>query len=165
MKTIVSIIIAISSLHALNAQIAIGKENMTNSSVLLEFADENRGIILPSVDEATGAAEGTFIFNTSTRSVQVLQNAEWLNLTDENQGVLHNFNNQSTDTGTGVILGANSSGKPGVLVLESTTQALVLPHVENPHLNINGAIAGTIVYDSISDMFAVYDGANWSYWK
>ncbi len=61
--------------------------------------------------------------------------------------------------------GAETSSKKGVLILESTTQAMVLPQVFEPHLNINGAIAGTIVYDTSCDMLAVYDGVNWSYWK
>lgn len=43
--------------------------------------------------------------------------------------------------------------------------AMVLPQVFEPHQNINGAIAGTIVYDTSCDMLAVYDGTNWSYWK
>lgn len=156
------------------AQVAIGKQNITNSSVLLEFGTENKGIILPSVNTAPGAAGGTFIFNTTKKAVEVWEGknngnlGDWTLLTDENQGVNHSFSNTGADVipnPAGVIIGADNTAKPGVLVLESTTKALVLPQVANPHQNIKGAIAGTMVYDTTADMLAVYDGANWSYWK
>ncbi|MFC4686804.1 hypothetical protein ACFO4P_07625 [Epilithonimonas pallida] len=156
------------------AQVAIGKQNITNSSVLLEFGTENKGIILPSVNTAPGASGGTFIFNTTKKAVEVWEGknngnlGDWTLLTDENQGVNHSFSNTGADVisnPAGVIIGADITAKPGVLVLESTTKALVLPQVANPHQNIKGTIAGTMVYDTTADMLAVYDGANWSYWK
>lgn len=150
---------------ALSAQVAIGKQTLTNPSVLLEFNTEAKGIILPSVASAPGAVGGTFVFNTADRSVQVFQNTGWTLLTDSSQGVIHSFSNSGTESGAGMIIGANTSAKPGVLVMESTTKAMVLPKVANPHLNIRGAIAGTMVYDTASSSLAVYDGAQWSYWK
>ncbi|MDQ1161807.1 hypothetical protein QE422_002175 [Chryseobacterium sp. SORGH_AS 447] len=150
---------------ALNAQVAIGKQTLTNTSVLLEFNAEAKGIILPSVLSAPGAVGGTFVFNTADKSIQVFQNAGWTLLTDSNQGVVHSFSNSGNESGTGMIIGANISAKPGVLVMESTTKAMVLPKAANPHLNIRGAIAGTMVYDTVSSSLAVYDGAQWSYWK
>jgi len=149
----------------MNAQVAIGKTDITNASVLLEFGTEPKGIILPSVASAPGAEGGTFIFNTAAKSVQVFQDTGWTSLTDENQGIAHSYTNTGTDIGNGMIIGASSSTKPGVLVLESTTKAMVLPQVANPHLTIKGAVAGTLVYDTAAAMIAVYDGANWSYWK
>lgn len=148
-----------------NAQIGIGKEILSNESVLLEFGTDSKGILLPSVQSVAEASPGTFIFNTVVQSVQVLEGTEWKNLTNENQAIVHSFSNTGTDVGEGVIIGAETSSKKGVLILESTTQAMVLPQVFEPHLNINGAIAGTIVYDTSCDMLAVYDGVNWSYWK
>lgn len=153
------------SFTAIDAQVAIGKETFTNSSVLLEFSTEAKGIILPSVDSAPGAAGGTFVFNTADRSVQVFQNTGWTLLTDSNQGLAHPYTNSGTETGTGIIIGAAASAKPGVLVMESTAKAMVLPKVANPHLNLRGAVAGTMVYDTASSAMAVYDGVQWSYWK
>lgn len=148
------------------AQIAIGKTSITNPSVLFEFGTDPEGIILPSVQSAPGSVGGTFIFNASSRSVQVLEDTSWKNLTDENQGINHSFSNAGTDNpGATVIIGASSTNKPGALVLESSTKAMVLPLVANPHLTMKGAIAGTIVYDTAADMLAVYDGSSWSYWK
>lgn len=163
---------------AAKAQIAIGKTlpiTMTNSSVLLEFGTEKKGIIVPQVASAPGAADGTFIFNSTDKALEVREgrndngNGGWTNLTTNEiaDGVAHTFLNSGTDAGSGAIIGATATvgSKPGALVLESTTKALVLPKVANPHTEIKGAIAGTMVYDTVADMLAVYDGARWSYWK
>lgn len=154
------------------AQVAIGKSSVTNNSVLLEFGSEAKGIILPSVDSAPGAVGGTLLFDITNNSVKVLEekngglNDNWTNLTEnEEPGVAHPFINAGPDVGQGVIIGDDTSIKDGVLVLESTTRAMVLPKVANPHLTMPGVIAGTIVYDTAAAMLAVYDGANWSYWK
>lgn len=151
------------------AQIVISNSTnptLTNDSVLLEFGSEAKGIILPSVSSATGAVAGTFIVNTSSKAIQYYDGTAWIDLTTSGELVPHNFvNSGSTDIGNGVIMGATTTTKPGVLVLESTTKALVLPKVANPHQAILSAVAGTMVYDTVSDSIAVYDGANWSYWN
>lgn len=137
----------------------------TNSSVLLEFGTAPKGIILPSVDSAPGAVGGTFIVNTTDEAVQYHNGTTWVDLTDKEKMVAHSYVNTGTDIGEGATIGAETTTKPGVLVLESTTQALVLPKVANPDTSILSPIAGTIVYDTVSDTLAVYDGAEWSYWK
>lgn len=151
-----------------HAQVVISEDPNavpTNSSVLLEFGNLPKGIILPSVSAATGAVGGTFIVNTTDKAVQYFDGTDWINLTYPNSLVSNSFvGNSTTDTGNGVIIGATSSLKPGVLVLESTTKALVLPKVADPHLNMPSPIAGTMVYDTTSDSLAVYDGKEWSYW-
>lgn len=160
--------------YTANAQIAIGKDNVTNSSVLLEFGTASKGIIVPQVTSSTGAVAGTFVFDANDRMVKVREarnngtNSNWTNLTQNSvQGVLHNFTNSGTENAqtNGVVIGSETSTKPGALVLESTTKALVLPKVANPHSTMSGSIAGTIVYDTASGTLAVYDGVNWSYWK
>lgn len=171
----ISVCIALFNLsYLLNAQIAIGKTSVTNNSVLLEFGPGNKGIILPAVPSITANnSGGTFVFNTTTKSVQVWEqrnnngSGEWLNLTELNAGIPHAFTNAGSDNNTnaGVIMGSGTSSKSGTLVLESTSRALVLPIVQNPHVTMVGCVAGTIVYDSTSSTLAVYDGANWNYWK
>ena len=158
------------------AQVAIGKSTITNPSVLLEFGNEAKGIIVPQVSAATIPAGGTFIFNNSPGilAMTVYENGVWRDLTSDSStipktiGLAHTFsNNGATDiTGiNGVIIGSDTSTKKGVLVLESTEKALLLPQVSNPHITIEGAIAGTMVFDTASDTLAVYDGVYWSYWK
>ena len=146
-------------------QVAIGKESVTNSSVLLEFGDEAKGIILPAVDASPGAVDGTFILDNTSQSVRVMEDGSWTDLTAPGEAASNPFINTGSDVGEGVVIGAESSTKPGALVLESTTMALVLPKVAEPHLNILSPVAGTVVYDTASSMMAVYDGQNWSFWK
>ena len=161
------------------AQVAIGKTEpitITNGSVLLEFGSEAKGIIVPQVSSVSSPAGGTFVFNNSSGvlAMQVYENGVWKDLTSDSTttpktiGISHNYTNGGTiDTigVNGVIIGAYTSTKNGALVLESTDKALVLPLVANPHQSIKGAIAGTMVYDTVSDTLAVYDGIYWSYWK
>lgn len=165
MKKTIIIFTTILFVGITKAQVAIGKDEITNSSVLLEFGNEAKGIILPAVDEAPDAVDGTFILDNTIKSVRVMQNGDWTDLTKLGAAAENPFSNAGTDVGEGVIIGAESSGKPGVLVLESATQALVLPKVNEPELNVLSPVAGTIVYDTASSMLAVYDGQNWSFWK
>jgi len=175
MKKIIITSITLVALLVVNqskAQVAIGKDEVSNPSVLLEFGTEDKGIILPSVADAPDAVGGTFVFNTTNNAVEVWEGrnggtGDWTNLTENSKaGVPHTYANDGTeDVGEGAIIGANTTTKPGVLVLESTTKTIVLPQVASPHENMPGAIAGTMVYDTDADMIAVYDGANWSYWK
>jgi len=158
----------------LQGQIGINTTTMTNSSVLLEFSNESKGIILPQVSSVNNTVAGTFVFDAVDKSVKVKEeknnsvNENWTNLTQNSiAGKLHNFANAGGDnSGTaGVIIGSLSSTKPGAVVLESTTKALVLPKVNNPQNSLKGSVAGTMVFDTESGMLAVYDGSTWSYWK
>lgn len=151
------------------AQVIISENASPTASspnVLLEFGTAKKGIIVPSVAEATDAVNGTFFFDTTTKEFMMVENENLVSLTENaEEGVNHAFANAGGDVGAGAIIGATSTTKPGALVLESTTQALVLPKVASPHLNMPSPIAGTMVYDTDADMLAVYDGKNWSYWK
>ncbi|WP_294304351.1 hypothetical protein [uncultured Chryseobacterium sp.] len=154
------------------SQIAIGKTppvTITNSSVLLEFGTEAKGIILPSVTTASDAVNGTFVLNTTTKSVRVKQNGVWTDLTQAGTALTNPYVNAGTIDVTngvaGAVIGAAATTKPGVLVLESTTKALVLPKVSAPETNILSPVSGTMVYDTATSMLAVYDGTGWSYWK
>lgn len=175
MKKILTITAVMGLLSLINAQVIITEDEnpaLTNSSVLLEFGTENKGIILPSVSEVDNPSFGTFAFNTTDKSVQVYEERNnagaggWTKLTEDGEGIIPvDYINSGSDVGDGVVIGAASSGKKGILVLESTTQALVLPKVASPHDNIPSPIAGTMVYDTDADMIAVFDGENWYYWK
>lgn len=169
MKKIITIIAVIGIFSLGNAQVIISEAanpTLTNSSVLLEFGNANKGIILPSMKQAVNASDGTFIFNTQTLSVEVKEGGSWTNLTiNPVPGEEHVYTNIGPELGEGAIIGSDTTAKPGVLVLESTTQALVLPKVADPAMNIHSPIAGTMVYDTDAGMLAVFDGKNWSYWK
>lgn len=172
-KTIITTTFALCAIFASNkatAQVAIGKTEITNESVLLEFGTENKGIIVPQVEAAPNAVGGTFIYNSTDKAMEVYEEVKggWTKLTDDN-GTNNPYVNDGVDNiaenGAGAIIGAETTDKPGALVLESTTKALVLPQVADPAKNIKGAVAGTMVYDTTADMLAVFDGQHWRYWK
>lgn len=67
----------------INAQVAIGKESISNSSASLEFAEGSRGLVLPWVDSTnpnTSAVDGTLIFDTSDFKVKYRSINKWLDI-------------------------------------------------------------------------------------
>jgi len=62
-------------------------------------------------------------------------------------------------------VGSDTTTAPGVLVMESSNKALILPKVATPHLNVKNPYPGMICYDTVSKTMAVFDGLKWSYWK
>lgn len=64
------------------------------------------------------------------------------------------------------IIGANSTDADGVLVLESTTKAMVLPSVADTN-NVLDPAPGMMVYinKAGAKRLAVYNGNSWTYWK
>lgn len=156
------------------SQVTIGTANATNSSVLLEFSTESKGIILPWVTNTTGMTTpltpGTIIFDASDRKVKFRRGGntpEWVDLTVATNGVVDTTlqNGLTENAGAGVILGAETSTAPGALVLESTTQAMVLPKVHSPFNAIINPAPGMIVYDTQNKQLAVFNGTSWSFWK
>ena len=63
------------------------------------------------------------------------------------------------------VIGSRVTKADGVLVLESSNKALVLPKIENPHLNVKSPYPGMMCYDTARKAMAVFDGIVWNYWK
>lgn len=168
-------------------QIAIGKQSINGNSTLLDFADTTltdspndqetsnyKGIILSAVENSptfpvitpttNNPNNGTFLFDSSTSIVRMFENGTWVNLSDTGNSS-NLVVNTSDEIGGGVIMGASSTDAKGVLVLESPNKAVIIPHIKNPHSTVKGPYAGMICYDTVSNSIAVFDGANWSYWK
>lgn len=156
-----------------HAQVAIGKGNVSNSSVSLEFGPGNRGFLLPLVEDKSGiASEGTLIYDTSDHKVKYLSDGgSWINLS-EDDGTSATIGTADTDiqngkadqgtakTGIGTITSTD-----GILVLEDADKAMVLPKVASPHLNIINPEAGMLAYDTVKRQLAVYNGTAWTFWK
>ena len=82
MKKIYFLIGLISNL-VLTAQITIGKDSLSSETVLLEFGNENKGLILPwviSINDvdadsnavnSNGATSGTFVFDSSDNRIKL----------------------------------------------------------------------------------------------
>jgi hypothetical protein len=159
------------------AQISIGgKQNVEGTSTIMDFnstAANTSGIILPAVENVNNSLSalpstnnGTFVFDKSTNKIRMYENNTWKDLTDTgNSSSL--IANSSDETGgdQGVIIGSENSGAKGILILESTDKALILPKIQNPHITVKSPYPGMICYDAASKSLAVFDGNVWSYWK
>lgn len=162
---------------ALQAQVAIGKQDVSNTSVSLEFAEtEARGLILPYVENKTGiTVEGTIIYDTIDHKVKYLKDGgNWVNLT-EDDGTIETIGKADLTIQTGkpeqseakAVIGADGETNtiPGVLVLSDTNKAMVLPIVPKPYDNIINPAPGMMVYDIDAHQLAVFNGTVWSFWK
>lgn len=171
-KHLLPVAILLIAMGTVKSQIAIGKAEVTNTSVSLEFADtENRGLILPYVENATGiTANGTIIYDTTDHKVKYLKDTgTWADLSIDNTGAA-NILVQTTKTESGTAkaaIGTTSATDPtaGVLVLSDTNKAMILPKVASPHLNIVNPAPGMMAYDTAKKQLAVYNGTVWSFWK
>lgn len=158
------------------AQVAIGKNSITNTSVSLEFGSENRGLILPYIpDKKAINTNGTLLFDTSDYKVKYLKNGSWTNLS-EDDGTADTIGTadlsiQGSDKAeqslakTVIGIDGSTNSTPGILVLSNTNKAMILPKVASPHLNIISPASGMIVYDTDARQVAVYNGKSWSFWK
>jgi hypothetical protein len=167
MKKIASIlIIAVSA--SLDAQIALGKTTLESASSSVEFGNENRGLVLPWVADTSGiqnVVNGTLVFDTSDMKVKVYQNNLWKDLSVDATGTADTSlqDNLPDNINAKVSIGTSSSVN-GILVLEDSTKAMVLPKVAFPHLNIISPAAGMMVYDTQKKQLAVFNGTVWSFW-
>lgn len=160
---------------SLQAQIYIGEENenVTGASTLLSFEDDpannTKGIILPAVTSLPlNPANGTFIFDTTDDAdiIRMYENNSWVDLSEAELGSSDALiTNDSDDVGEGTVIGAETSPSNGVLVLESSSKAIILPKIANPELHVKSPYPGMICYDTVSQSLAVFDGSHWYFWK
>jgi hypothetical protein len=156
------------------------------SAVLLEFAlGQNKGIILPYVrtmPSGVNLTEGTILVDATdaTKAKVKYYNGSWQDLSSGNEANLNQFSvsggatqnvmtaQPSTVTEVAdskAVIGANSSAAKGVLVLESTTKAMVLPIVAKTD-DVPDPAPGMMVYvnKTGAKRLAVFNGAKWTYW-
>lgn len=154
------------------SQIAIGTSMISSPSVLLEFGNEPRGIILPWVDNiqsVSGAVPGTLVYDTNDHKVKYLKGgagSSWIDLSIDTTGVADtSMHGSLTDLPSSkVIMGSAMAAAPGILVLESQDKALLLPRVDTPHQSIINPSAGMIVYDTKRKQLATFNGTIWTFW-
>lgn len=145
------------------AQIAIGKSSVTDSSCLLEFGNESRGIRLPLVTDATAmtTSAGSIVFDTATGSFRYYDGTVWSTII---AGGTTGSSPTGADTGNGVIMGSNTTlAVGGALILEATDKALVLPRVNNVEFRMQTPVRGLMVWDTAKKQVAVYNGTKWCY--
>ncbi|MDO5510352.1 MAG: hypothetical protein Q4F57_06625 [Weeksellaceae bacterium] len=167
MKSLIyfSIILSV-SVGTLSAQVAIEKTTLTNDAVILEFNDirtggPSKGLRLPLViGEPSNAVDGTLIFDTETGVFKLLKSTGWEVLSEANLAVQAPTAEETAEE-NGVILGQTLNAPPGALVLNDTTKAMILPHVENVETAIDNPAPGTMVYDRSRKAIAFYNGVEW----
>lgn len=149
------------------SQVGIETTSIHTDAILDFPIGQNKGIVLPMVESlptGSAATNGTFLIDKTDGKVKVRQNGVWLNLTSSSNLSSYSVN-PSADISDGVIIGATSSSASGVLVLESTNKALMLPKVASPHLNIKSPYPGLMCYDTVKNSIAVFNGEGWYYWN
>lgn len=158
-------------------QVAIGKQSVTGTTTLLDFDNttgNTKGIILPAVENNSTALaatvtdnNGTFLFDKSDQKVKMYENSTWVNLSDKGSvtSALTANTNTSAENGKGAIIGADTTTAKGILVLENTTKAMILPQIANPDTSVKSPYPGMMCYDTASKTLALFDGVNWNYWK
>ena len=167
-----NIIIAITVLCSASAfgQVIIGtgKTVPTTSSVSLEFGTENKGVLLPAVDSqtaVTGAVPGTLIFDAADKKVKVKLTNSWKDLSVNTTGQAYTTPAFTSEAASAkVAIGNIVSSTPGILVLEDSNKAMVLPTV-NSYADVVNPSAGMMVYVKSVKQVAFYNGAVWSFWK
>jgi len=159
------------------SQVAIGKEGVSSPSVSLDFGSGNRGMVLPWVTSqasVTGVVNGTLVYDLTDKKVKVKYASGWKDLTVNTNGTtvqgsvdgaLIQASSVPENTSAKTAIGATLSSAPGILVLEDTNKAMVLPTVASPHLNIINPAPGMMVYDNFNKVLAVYNGTVWSFWR
>ncbi len=167
MKKISLIMIIIASVSC-NAQIALGKTTLESASSSVEFGNENRGLVLPWAANTSGiqnVVNGTMIFDTSDMKVKVYQNNLWKDLSVDGTGAADtSLQDSLTDQPDAKVSVGTPSSVSGILVLEDSNKAMILPKVASPHLNIIAPAAGMMVYDTQKKQLAVFNGTVWSFW-
>lgn len=176
-KVILTIFLGVITLS--NAQVVIGNSTGTaavKTSVLLEFpANQNKGIIVPYVRTLPATpAEGTILLDATdpAKARMKYYNGAWIDLSGQDSNITSALAAQPTaaqvaeQPSSKVIIGSKSSTANGVLVLESTTQSMVLPIVADVQ-NIPSPSPGMMVYvnKAGAKRLAVFNGSKWSFWK
>lgn len=159
-----------------NAQIIIGSnsnQQVSSSSVLVEFGSQPKGLLLPWVTNTTsvnGAVAGTMIYDLSDKKVKYLVggagvNAGWNDLSiDASGAATSTLQDALTDNiNARTIIGDPAATAPGILVLDSPSKAMVLPKVQTAYNNIITPSPGMMVYDSTNKQFAVFNGTVWTF--
>lgn len=155
---------------AVKSQVAIGKTSVTNASVSLEFANtENKGLIVPYVEDKTGISEnGTIIYDVTDHKTKYLKDGVWFDLSIDTTGQANIAIQQSKTelTTAKTMIGTNTSDTAnGILVLSDTNKSMILPKLESPHLNIINPAPGMMAYDTLKKQLAIYNGTVWTFWK
>jgi hypothetical protein len=167
MKKIV-LIINLMAFGFVYSQVAVGKTALESASSSIEFGSENRGIVLPWVTDVASvqnAVNGTLIFDLSDKKVKAYKNNAWTDLSIDATGIADSsVQDALNDNSAAKVTVGTPTTTSGILVLEDSDKAMILPKVTSPHLNIISPAAGMMVYDTVKKQLAVFNGSVWTFW-
>jgi len=177
MKKLIMLIVLMAFKNNIAAQVIFGDavgSAVDKTSVLMEFSNAgNRGLILPYVTDKTAiTTPGSIIFDASTATsakAKYYNGTSWIDLSVQPANATSYLSIQPPardNANSKVIIGSSSSSADGILVLESTTKAMVLP-IATSYQNIINPAPGTMVLLSNGPLktLAVYNGEQWSFWS
>lgn len=174
-KVIINSLILVLLADFASGQVSIGgKQTIEGNSTILDFNSQTgnvKGIILPAVDDLSKALSsdpasnnGTFLYNKANQKIQMYENNVWKDLSDT--GSSNNLViNTSDEKSGGAIIGSSTSAAKGILILESSDKAMILPRISEPHKNVKSPYPGMMCFDTVSRTLAVFDGMKWNYWN
>ncbi|MWB95397.1 hypothetical protein GON26_13590 [Flavobacterium sp. GA093] len=149
------------------AQSSIGKIPADGAGILDFKQNTTLGIVLPHLTStAKVVTPGTLFYDVNTKKVMYRDNnsIQDLSIKTGNFTASTDYTNLIVDNSRVTVVGASGSSATGIVILESATKALILPKVASPHLNIVNPEPGTICYDTVKNLFCVYDGKEWAFW-
>lgn len=175
MKNCLFIISFVCFLSKSNAQVAIGKAEISSDFVSLEFGNEvgnpqkQKGLLLPWVNEAgelDAPHPGTLVFDTKDKKIKYYKGGNipsWKDLTYNSNGQV---DTSAQDDLESISTAKVSIGIPkdtsGILVLEDTNKAMILPLIDSYESIINPS-PGMIAYDLQNDLLCVFNGTDWTF--
>lgn len=169
-KIRIILIIQLLAFNSVFSQVAIGKQNISSESVSLEFGFGNKGLILPWVQNASlsnNDEPGTLLLATLDNICLAgyKDNTKWQSLNRQAGTIDTSLQDSETENNTAKVSIGQPSSVKGILVLEATNKAMILPKVASPHLNIIKPEPGTIAFDTVKQQLAVYSGTQWDFWN
>ena len=182
-KFIIPAFILIGSQFSAQVIIGSGKTTPSGNAVSLEFGTEAKGMVLPFVISAaevdahandlgggTGnAVPGTLIFDSQDFRIKVRRLSGWqdLSIIEDVKANLTIQNPFTEDLKAKVSIGSPTAAKVnGILVLEDSNKAMILPTVTNTDEIVNPS-AGMMVYveGASKKTVAFFNGTSWTYWE
>lgn len=144
------------------------------TSVLMEFSNAgNRGLILPYITDKTGlTTPGSIILNATTPTaakVEYYNGTTWVDLSVQSANVSSFLGVQPVakeNASAKMVIGSSTSAADGILVLESSTKAMLLPVVSSYQDIVNPAPGMMVLVNNGGiKTLAVYNGNQWSFWN
>lgn len=161
------IIIAILISNFCIAQVAIEKTSVDGSGILDFASGTTKGLILPNVTDVTtmtAVTPGTLVYDLATARIKYYDGT-WQDLSYQSGTAPTLLSGTDNGNKTGVIIGDPNTTAEGVLVLESSSKALILPKINDPVTNVKSPVAGMICYDPVKKLMCIFNGKDWFFYK